>query len=338
MKIVLNIAPFELTEPQREAILLACPAAEVRYAASWPQSQVDALDGSDVDILVSETAPSDMASWPALRWLQLLSAGANQLDGHPIWEQNVLITTASGIHAVAMAQYTVCTLLMLSRGMPEALTFGSSRDWDVRNGLYFRAEVLWGKTVGIIGYGNIGRECARQLHALGMRVVCLDQPGHRAQRDPFLGWPRTGDPEGVIPESWFTPAQLHEMLPACDVVVISAPRTAATEGMIGEEELALMKPSARIIIISRGGIVDETALAEALRRGTIGGAVVDSFAEEPPAETNPVLVAPNTILTPHISGGFEEYWPTLCRLFCQNLERFMVGQPLMNLVNTDADG
>ena len=333
MNILLNIPPFELTADQRDAILGCCPGADVRFEPSPQPREVDTFDGLDVDILVTDGAPSDMTRWPALRWVQLVSAGADHLDGHAIWQRDVVVTTASGIHAVAMAQYTICTLLMLSSGMSSALAYAGSREWALREPLYFRDEVWHGKTVGIVGYGSIGRECARLLQALGMRVVCIDKPGCNVQQNRFMGWSGTGDAEGRIPDAWFALTQLDEMLPACDVLLITAPRTAATEGMIGREQLALMKPTARVIIISRGGIVDEAALAEALCAGTIGGAVVDSFAEEPPPDSHPLFTAPNTILTPHISGGFKKYWPTLCRLFCENLERFVGDRPMMNVID-----
>ncbi len=332
MNILLNIAPFELTADQRETILRCCPRTDVRILTPPIPQQVDAYDGSDVDVLVTGAVPSDLTGWPALRWVQLLSAGADHLDGHAIWQRDLIVTTASGIHAAAMAQYSTCALLMLSSGMPTALRYGASRKWSVRDTLYLRDQIWQGKTVGIVGYGSIGRECARQLQALGMRVVCMTKSGCKVQRNRFLGWPGTGDPEGRIPEAWFTPEKLGEMLPACDVLLITAPRTAATMGMIGRAQLALMKPTARIIIISRGGIVDETALAEALRAGTLGGAVIDSFAEEPPPDTHPLFGAPHTILTPHISGGFGDYWPTLCRLFCENLGHFVAGRSMLNSI------
>jgi phosphoglycerate dehydrogenase-like enzyme len=323
MKILFN-TPFKLTTAQLTELSRIAPGAQIVEQAGLPEN----LMGAGVTVLVGEQVPRDLSAWTDLRWVQLLSAGANQLLNHPVLERPVTITTASGLHGVPIAQYVTATWLMLVHRMPQLLEFKRTHVWPNRVAL--AGFSLRGLTVGIIGYGSIGRECARQLDALGMRVLCLKRdPAKREDRD-YNAWPGTGDPAGSIPANWFGPGQLGEMLPQCDLVVVTVPSTPKTEGMIAAPELALMKPSARMIIISRGGIVDEAALADALRTGGIAEAVVDCFVREPLPSEHFFFDVPNLILTPHMSGVYEGYWPAVIRLFGDNLRRFANGAPLLN--------
>jgi phosphoglycerate dehydrogenase-like enzyme len=169
------------------------------------------------------------------------------------------------------------------------------------------------------------------LHALGLRILALDPAGKRD--DGYNVWPGTGDPEGTLPERWFTPAKLHDMLPECDVLVVAVPLTPHTEGMIGAAELALMRPGAKVIIISRGGIVQERALSDALKSGHLSGAAVDCYVQEPPSSDHFFYDTPNLIMTPHMAGAYEGFWPAMLRLFTENFRRFVEGRPLLNQAN-----
>lgn len=327
MKILFNM-PFELTAEHRAAVDRLVPGAEITVV---PVTDPDKLDGTDVEVLVTEPVPRGLANWPQLRWVQLLSAGSNHLIGHPVWEKPIAVTNASGTHAVPIAQYITLTWLMMMHRMPELMEYKATRTWPNRAALAGR--VVRGLTAGIIGYGGIGRESARQLSALGMRILCLKRnPADRAHHggNPFPG---TGDPDGSIPAAWHAPEQIGEFLEQCDLVVVTVPSTPATEGFIGAAELARMKPGARLILISRGGIVDESALADALRSGHLAGAAVDCFVKEPTTPDHPFFVVPNLIMTPHMSGVFTDYWPVLFTLFIENLRRFNTGAPLLNTVD-----
>lgn len=289
------------------------------------------LDGAGVEVLVSGAVPDDLARWPDLRWLQLTSAGADQLRGQPIVDTEIAITTASGAHGVPIAEFVTAAWLMMLHRMPEALEFGRSRSWPDRTGV--SASTARGKTAGIIGYGAIGRECARQLHALGMRVVCAkSDPGSRADRH-FNAWPGTGDPDGSIPEAWYDPEQLDRLLAESDLVVVTVPSTPATAGIVGGRELAALKAGAHLIVVSRGGIVDEAALAAGLVSGRIAGGLVDCYAQEPPSPDDPLFDVPNLLMTPHVSGIHDGFPDALLRLVDENLRRLVTGEPLLNLVD-----
>ncbi len=327
MKLLLN-SSHTFSTHQRRDLQACCPGLEI-----VEQSLADpgGLEGAGVTVLVTEQVPRNLAAWPELRWVQLLSAGANQLLGHPIQQAGMAVTTASGTHGVPIAQYVTCTTLMLAHRIPQLLEFKSSRQWP--NRLALAGFSLRRRTAGILGYGSIGRECARQLSALGMRIVCLKRDPAVHEDPGFNAWPGTGDPEGRIPAAWFGPHQLAEMLPQCDLVLVTLPSTPTTEAMVGARELALLKPQAHLIIISRGGIVAEQALAEALSAGQIAGAAVDCFVREPLPPDHAFFDVPNLILTPHMSGVYDGYWPALNDLLLENMRRFHAEAPLLNAVN-----
>jgi phosphoglycerate dehydrogenase-like enzyme len=327
MKLLLNTI-FRFDESQRAALQAACPGLTLAEANT---AKPDELDGADVDVLVTEQVPRNLAAWPRLRWVQLLSAGSNQLVGHPIQQSSIPITTASGTHGVPIAQYVTCAVLMLAHRMPQVLRYKETQQWP--NRLALAGQVLRGQTVGIIGYGSIGRECARQLAALGLRILCLKRDPAARRDEGFNAWPGTGDPDGVIPAAWYGPDQLDEFLPQCDWVVVTVPSTPHTEGMLGLAQLARLKRSAHLIVISRGGIVPEPVLAEALRAGLLAGAAIDCYVREPLNGPHELFTTPQLLMTPHISGVYEGFWNLAVHLLAENLRRFQSGAPLLNAVN-----
>jgi len=190
-----------------------------------------------------------------------------------------------------------------------------------------------GATLGIIGYGSIGRELARIAKtALGMTVLaCKRDPARRTDDGYCL--PGTGDPDGRMPDEWLAPSGLAALLERSDAVVMCAPLTRETRGMIGARELAAMKRDAYFINVGRGETVDEAALAAALAAGRLAGAAVDVFAQEPPAAGHPLYALNNVILSPHVSGFLPSYDDKCVELFAENLRRYLAGDTLLNLVD-----
>jgi len=329
MKILFNV-PFKVDAAQRTRLEQNAPGMEVvEHFVPKP----DDLNGEGVEALVTEQVPRELSRWKDLKWVQLISAGSNQLLGHPIRDTGIVVTTASGTHGVPIAQYVTCATLMAAHRMPELLNYKPSRQWPNRAAL--AGITLRGRTVGVIGYGSIGRECGRQLAALGMRVLALKNNPASREDHGYNAWPETGDPLGKIPEAWYGPGQLAEMLPQCDFVVVTLPSTPSTENMIGARELALMKPTAHLVLISRGGIIDETALGVALREKRIAGATLDCFLREPTPPDYPLFDVPNLVMTPHRSGVYDGFWPLFQNLVAENLRRFAAGQPLLNRVSRE---
>jgi len=321
---------MRFTEAQLDRLRRVSPSLSVTCA------DAERADYSGVDVLYAGAPPRDLARAPALKWVQLHMAGVNALHDHPLYTKSALpLTTTSGVHAATIAEYALAVMLALAHRVPRMVEWQARGGWppDARRWELFVPTELRGATLGIIGYGSIGRELARMAtSALGMRVVALKRdPSRRA--DPDYCPPGTGDSEGRLPELWLGPDGLPELLEVADVVVMAAPLTPATRGMIGAAALARMKPSAYFINVGRGASVDEAALAQALRARRIAGAAVDVFAEEPPPAGHPLYACDNVIVSPHVSGFLPSYDDRCADLFAENLRRWLAGAPLLNLVD-----
>jgi phosphoglycerate dehydrogenase-like enzyme len=293
------------------AALAAHPGVEVLYAFPLPHNTLDLA--------------------PRLRWLQLHSAGADHILDHPMMQGDVTITTTSGIHVTPIAEYVFASLLAHRWRVPMWTHCQREGLWPSgRWNLYSRPE-LRGSTLGIVGYGSIGREVGRLGRAFGMRILALRRSTGRADRGYTVA--HTGDPEGALPERFYPPEALCEMLGECDYVVIALPLTPATFHAIGETELRAMKPSAYLVNIARGPIVDGAALVRALSEGWIAGAGLDVFEQEPLPAGSPLWDLENALISPHVAGFTPHYDERAVELFAQNLARYVAGEPLLNLVD-----
>lgn len=312
-----------------------------RLAAVSPRLQVRreaaaAADYGRCEVLYAGAPPRDLARMPHLAWAQLHMAGVDALADHPLYTASAIpLTTTSGVHAATIAEYAMTVLLALCHRVPRMVEWRARGGWppDLERWPLFVPTEIRGRALGIIGYGSIGRELARLAKtAFGMRIVALSRdPSRRADAGYCL--PGTGDPAGALPDQWLGPSGLGTLLAESDAVVMAAPLTPATRGMIGEAELARMKPSAYFVNVGRGATLDEAALAAALREGRLAGAAVDVFAQEPPAADHPLYALDNVILSPHVSGFLPSYDDRCAELFAQNLARYLDGAPLLNLVD-----
>ncbi|HZS32349.1 MAG TPA: D-2-hydroxyacid dehydrogenase [Methylomirabilota bacterium] len=323
-----------VTQPFGEAQLDRIRAADPRLAVT--RAEPGTADYRGVEVLYTGAPPRDLARAPDLRWIQLHMAGVNALLDHPVFhEPRIALTTASGVHTVAVAEYAFAVLLALTHPVPRMVEWHARKTWppdEERWPLFVPAEIR-GATLGVIGYGSIGRELARiATAAFGMTVLaCKRDPATRT--DSGYGLPGTGDPAGVLPSAWFGPAELRHMLPRCDVVALCAPLTPATRGLVDAAAIAAMKPTAYLVNVGRGATVDEAALARALASGRLAGAAIDVFAEEPPPASHPFYALDNVILSPHVSGFLPSYDDRCAQLFAENLRRYLAGAPLLNLVD-----
>jgi len=272
--------------------------------------------------------------FPRLKWVQTHSAGIDSLLDKPIWNTEVIISSANGIHSVQMAEHALALMLAFRWKVPEMLHYQSRAEWpEGRWDIYSQPE-LRGSTLGIVGYGAIGRELARQAQALGMRVLALNRSG---QRRPYQGYamPGTGDPDAAIPETIYPTSELLDMLPRCDYVEVLAPLTPETRHMFDANTFAAMKNSALFFNHARGALVNETALVDALTQGQIAGAGLDAFEEEPLPPDHPLWLLDNVIISPHVSGLTLQYDERATDLFVENLRRYLAGEPLINQVQRE---
>jgi phosphoglycerate dehydrogenase-like enzyme len=283
-------------------------------------------------VLLTFRVPNDIANRASVKWIQLLSAGADHVLGGPLKGSKIPITTASGIHATPIAEYTLASMLAYAHRIHLAIRAQVRHEW-MRSGAFMAGvDDIRGKTLGIIGYGSIGRETARLAAAFGMKVLALKRnPSDRVD----AGWcpAGLGDPDGKIPARYFGPEECDAILRESDYVSVTLPLTDHTRKFVGERELAAMKPGAYLVNVGRGEVIDESAMAAALSAKKLGGAGLDVFEHEPLEASSPLWDLENVILTPHISGANRGYMDKACELFAENLKRFAANRPLLNLVD-----
>ncbi len=255
---------------------------------------------------------------PALRWVHSISAGVDNVVTPLSRQRGLQVTNARGVFSRPIAEYVVMMCLAIARRLPQLIDLQRERTWQP-----LRGQELGGLTVGIVGYGSIGAEMARLLEPFGTRVVAT-------RRHPERG---AGGQANV--EVWGID-RLHELLSTADVIVIAAPLTDETAGLIGADELQAMPGHAWLINIARGRLVDELALRRGLAAGWIGGAVLDVFDEEPLPPDSPLYDTPNLVITPHTSWSSDRVVERSIDLFVANLERYLADQPLENLVDLEA--
>jgi D-2-hydroxyacid dehydrogenase (NADP+) len=249
-----------------------------------------------------------------LKWIQVMSAGVDRLPGE-ILKSHVRIATASGLHGTPMGEVVLELMLMFVKDAPSCLLMKQAREWR-----RFRPKLLKGQTVGILGLGIVGREIARLCKAFDMKVIGVRRSG--GAESPFP------DVDRVYPRE-----RLPELLAESDFVVLALPLTKETKSMIGEKELRGMKPGAYLINVARGAIVDEGALLRALEEKWIAGAGLDVFIQEPLPPESKFYELPNVIFSPHISGDMPEYELRATEVFCENLRRYLAGEPFLHEVD-----
>lgn len=257
-----------------------------------------------------------------LRWIHVSAAGLGGLLFPELVESDVVVTNGKGLHAVAMAEHAIGVMLAFARKLHLARDAQNARRWDQDR--LFREPPdfveLGSTTVGIVGMGSIGGEIAKRARALGLRVLAVRR---RPASDPAPAHEQYG------------PDRLGHVLAVSDWVVLTAPLISETRGLIGAAELAQMKSEAVLVNLGRGALVDERALIDALAAGRIAGAALDVFEHEPLPAESPLWDMPNVILTPHISGLGTRYWERAIELFADNLERWVEGRPLRNLIDKE---
>ncbi len=265
--------------------------------------------------------PEQFSVATRLRWVHSPAAAVHQLLFPELVNSKVVLTNAREVHGPVVAEHVIAQIFALAKKIPQAVrmqekhVWGQESMWTIRP----RTREVAGATVALIGLGSIGREVAKRASALGMRVIAVREH------------PEKGAPDGV--ERVFTTAHLDEVLSQADYVVLAAPITAATKGMMGAARIAKLKPEACLINVSRGPLVDEMALARAIREKKIGGAALDVFGEEPLPPESPLWDLENVLITPHSAAITEKLWERHYLLIRENLRRYMAGNPLLAVVN-----
>lgn len=330
-RVVKVLSVMKLTDQQLDRLRAVSPRLQVsQTTCKTPEDMLPLL--GDPEILYTFFADFAPEQAPHLRWVQLSSAGIDHVRDKPLLASEIAISTTSGIHAIPIAEYTFGSMLAFARNLPQMFALQQRHEWPRGRWDALRGTELRGRTIGIVGYGSIGREIGRLARAFGMDVLASKRSPQRRDDD---GWvvPGAGDPHMEHVSRVYGADELEAMVAECDFVVVALPLTKDTEGIIGEAVLRAMRPTAYFVNISRGGVVDEAALIRALREGWIAGAGLDVFRHEPLPPESPFYDLPNLILTPHISGASAAYDDRATDLFAENLRRYLAGQPLLNLVD-----
>jgi phosphoglycerate dehydrogenase-like enzyme len=312
-----------------ERIRAAAPGARI-VTLSVEGLSDDPVD--DVEVLLhgwlsAEAFDRLLARAPRLTWVHSASAGVERALTPTSRSRGIVITNARGVFSRPIAEYVMMMILAVSRKLPGLLELQRERTWQPLEGTELRDV-----TVGIVGLGSIGRAVGALATAFGCRVVAT------RRRPEAGGEVHGGDGEELsfgeaMLERVGGPETLPALLAESDFVVLAAPLTRETENMISAETLDAMKPGAWLINVARGRLVDERALLRALRDGRIGGAILDTFRDEPLQPSSPFYDLPNVIVTPHTSWSSARVLDRSVELFCDNLRKFATGEPLLNVVD-----
>jgi phosphoglycerate dehydrogenase-like enzyme len=315
--------PGLITDEHRRLISAVSSGIELQEVTEWVSAdrkgdftfkeQLDALL-VEAEVIFGAVFPRDVvARSPKLKWIQIMNAGVDILSDTDIMQSRVMLTNASGVHGPTMREFVLYLMLMHAKRAPWSFQLQREKRWEP-----FIPEMLYSKTCGILGLGQIGDEVARLAKSVGMRVIAIDV--RRMPKAEYI--------DDMLP-----PRRLIELLSESDFVVIALPLTHETTGLIRQAELRAMKPTSYLINIARGKILDEGALAQALKEHWIAGAALDALSEEPLPVDSQLWELPNITLTPHVAGRSPHIIVAITNLFCENLRHYLNGEKLVNVVN-----
>ena len=325
-----------------------------RLQRDFPDMQVvqlpfyDGLDREipDADIFAGwSLRPQQLVAARKLRWIHATAAGVSQLLTPELVASDIVVTNSRTIQGPIVAEHVIAVVLALAKGLPGAIRYQDRHEWAQKQ-LWQqppRLREISGATLGLVGFGTIARETARRALALGMKVIAVrEHPEHGTAPGRELASTQShadADFNSAVLQFGSSAVRilgldsLDELLRASDYVVLTAPETPRTAGLINAARLAQMRPDAFLINVSRGSLLDEAALVDALRSRRIAGASLDVFQTEPLPADSPLWDAPNLLLTPHTAAVVDGLWERHYALIAENVRRFLAGRPLLNLVD-----
>jgi phosphoglycerate dehydrogenase-like enzyme len=310
--------------PEGHVAMLRERFSDVEFAhVTTPDDARRLIDDIDVAFVPALTRDA-VAAAQRLRWVHSSAAAVEGLlPLADLAARGITVTNSRGIQAIPIAEHVMGGLLILARRYDRTMDAQREHRWIQNDLLHDDAPwTLHGRKMTVVGLGTIGIEVAKRAHAFGMSVTGVRR--------------RTNEPRPTFVDRVVGPDQLNDALDGCDILVLSAPAVAATQRMIGAEQLARLARGAMVVNVARGQIIDESAMCAALAERKLGGAVLDVFDREPLPSASPLWSLPNVVITPHSSGFRTTHWDDVIDLFSDNLRRFRQGQPLLNVVDTAA--
>jgi phosphoglycerate dehydrogenase-like enzyme len=330
IEILITIA---FSDDQLEQLRGISTNLKLRVVKATKAEEIPSDIWATTEVLYTSRVLPSLEAAPKLRWIQFHWAGVDHAVSAPILRKPGLTATSmSGASASQVAEYIVMMLLALGHKMPDMVNAQKRSEWPKDRWERFSPRELRDSTVGIVGYGSIGRQVARLLHPFGVTVLATKQDVMHPSDEGYTP-DGLGDLNGDYIQRIYPPEALRSMIKVCDFVVITVPLTQKTRNMINLEILDGLQPTAYLVDASRGGIIDHAALINALKDHKLAGAALDVFPEEPLSSESPLWKMPNVIISPHISGNTPYYDDRALALFRQNLERYLAGQPLLNPID-----
>ncbi len=326
---VLITVPF--SETQINQLAAISPKLHVTTMAARQISEIPSEIWAQTEVLYTGNFLPESEQVPALRWIQFHFAGIDRYTDDPVVKKKGMqITTLSGAAAPQMAEHVLAMILGMGYKLPAMITSQKKPEWPKDRFERFIPFELKGKTIGIVGYGSIGRQVARLLQPFGVTILASKRNAMNPRDEGYIPEGQ-GDLQGDLVQRLYPPQALKSMFKECHIVVITAPLTKETQGIINSDTLAALKPGAYLVDVSRGGIVDANSIIEALKSGQLAGAALDVFPEEPLPLNSPLWQMPGIIISPHVSGGSQLYNERATTLFSENMHRYIAGIPLYNL-------
>jgi D-2-hydroxyacid dehydrogenase (NADP+) len=320
MKIVVSIHDlpvWSIPETEIDRLIAALPDDQI-VSAREAEARHQAFPGADV-LFATKIRAEEFVAAPSVRWMHSSAVGVGPLLPAAVVESGVLVTNSKGVHSEAIAEHALALLLALRRGLHTARDRQREAIWAQEELQARRVPVAEATEVLVVGLGSIGLRVAQMCAGLGMRVTGV-------RRDSVRPVP------ACVTRVW-PPDGLRAALATADGVILAAPQTDDTRALLGPTEFAAMKPSAVLVNIARGRLVDDAALLSALSAGQIAGAGLDAFRQEPLPPDSPFWRLPNVLISPHTASFAGDYWAPVVDLFLENLRRFKAGAPLLNLVD-----
>lgn len=315
----INVTFEEYVEPGSLRIMRGQPPLDEARKLAPPLSSSQLAALAKAEVILSLDIPFDTDKHaPNLKWVQACGAGVGQLQTGGLEKIGAVLTTAAGVASGPIAEFVLARILGAWKLFPALEKLQQAQDWTPTYG-----RNLAGSTIGIVGFGAIGAAVAIRAKALGMRVLANRRtPGaHHPAVDQFM------------------PADaLHALLAECDAVVLSAPETPETRNMFNAAAFAAMKKGAYFCNVARGSLVDEPALIAALNSGHLSAASIDVAATEPLPPGDPLWTAPNLAISPHSAASIEKYFQNIWQLFRENMQRYLDGEALVNLISPSFKG
>lgn len=304
---------LKLLERLPDTVRLIATADEAHAMAMAPEADVIVCDMGKAQLLKAMLPRAGK-----LRWIHSVSAGVESLLFPELVEHPATLTNGRGAYKRSLAEFVIAGAMYFAKCMPRLLADQKAHIWE-----QFYMEELFGTTMGIIGYGEIGRAAAEKAKVFGMKVLVLRRRPELSSSDPLV-------------DRVYTHAELHEMLALCDYIVAAAPNAPGTQDLIGEAEFAVMKPNAVIMNVGRGPVINEKAMIAAISSHKIRGAALDVFDQEPLPQGHPLFDLPNVLLSPHSADRVTGWLEIAVEVFLDNFDRFEKGEELINVVDKKA--